>query len=186
MAGFALAKLNLYKANVILFLFLLGLIVPVHGYMLPMYHNLRILGLLNSRLGAILAMTATQLPLAVYLMRMSFVEFPKEIIDSVRIDGGNPLQMLIYIAVPILKPSIMSVIVVSTVMSWNEFLIPLLTLINDSIRTVTIGLSFFQTRTPMINLTAAGTVMAALPIVIFYLVFQRHFIRGVLAGSLKE
>jgi len=184
--GFALAKLNLYKSNVILLLFSLGLMIPVHGYMIPIYYNLRNLGLLNSRLGAILAMTAIQLPLAIYLMRTSFVEFPKEIMDSVRIDGGNPLQMLIYIVVPISKPALTSVIVISTIFSWNEFLIPLIVLINDSIRTLPIGLSFFQSRTPEINLTAAGTVMAALPLIIFYLVFQRHFIRGMLSGSLKE
>lgn len=184
--GFALAKLNLYKSNVILLFFLLGLMIPVHGYMIPLYYNLLNLGLINSRLGAILAMTATQLPLAIYLMSTSFVGFPEEIMDSVRIDGGTPLQMLIYVAVPMSKPALTSVIVISTIFSWNEFVIPLLTLIDDSVRTLPIGLSFFQSRTPEINLTAAGAVMAALPLIIFYLVFQRHFIRGMLAGSLKE
>jgi len=184
--GFALAKLKLYKANVILLLFLLGLMVPFHGYMIPMYYNLGNLGLLNSRLGAILAMTATQLPLAVYLIRISFVEFPEEIMDSIRIDGGSPIQMLMYIVVPILKPALMSIIVISTIISWNEFIIPLFVLVKDPVRTLPIGLSFFQSRTPEINLTAAGTIMASLPLIMFYLVFQRHFIRGVLAGSLKE
>jgi ABC-type glycerol-3-phosphate transport system permease component len=185
--AFALTKLRIAGAPVIFLFFLLGLMVPVHGYMVPMYYNLRSFGLLDSRLGTVLAMTAVFLPFAIYLMRSAVDKVPEEMIESARIDGANPVQILALIVTPLVKPTLMALLVLQTIWTWNEFLIPLITLFTDSRRTVSIGLTFFQTRFGNdYRLTAAGTVISAAPLILIYLVFQRQFVQGLLAGAVKD
>jgi raffinose/stachyose/melibiose transport system permease protein len=185
--AFALTKLRIAGSGAIFLFFLLGLMVPVHGYMVPLYYNLRGLGLLDSRLGTVLAMTAVFLPFAIYLMRSAVEKVPEEMIESARIDGANPVQTLALIVTPLVKPTLMALVVLQTIWTWNEFLIPLITLFTDSHRTVSIGLTFFQTRFGNdYRLTAAGTIISAAPLILIYLVFQRQFVQGLLAGAVKD
>lgn len=186
MTSYALTKLKLFGTPAILLFFLLGLMVPFHGFMVPMFYSLRDYGLLNTRWGAILAITATALPFAIYLMRSAVTQVPDELIESARLDGANPLQVLIYLVTPLIRPTLMALIVLQTIWAWNEFLIPLLVLQKDSLRTVQIGLTFFQTRfSNDFALTAAGTIITSIPLIVVYVVFQRHFVKGLLSGGVR-
>ena len=186
MTSYALSKLKLFGVPAILLFFLLGLMVPFHGFMIPLYYQLRDLNLLNTRWGVILALTAGALPFAIYLMRSAVIQVPDELIESARLDGANPLQILMFVVTPLIRPTLVALIVIQAIWQWNEFLIPLLILHKDSQRTVQIGLTFFQTRfSTDFALTAAGTVIILLPLIVVYLAFQRHFVRGLLSGGVK-
>ena len=187
MTSYALSKLKLFGVPAILLFFLLGLMVPFHGFMIPMYYQLRDLDLLKTRWGVILALTALALPFAVYLMRSAIIQVPDELIESARLDGANPIQILLMVVTPLIRPTLVALIVIQSIWAWNEFLIPLLILHKDSLRTVQIGLTFFQTRfSTDFALTAAGTVIILAPLIVVYLAFQRHFVKGILSGGVKS
>ncbi len=187
MTSYALSKLKLFGVPAILLFFLLGLMVPFHGFMIPMYYQLRDLDLLNTRWGVILALTALALPFAVYLMRSAIIQVPDELIESARLDGANPIQILLMVVTPLIRPTLVALIVIQSIWAWNEFLIPLLILHKDSLRTVQIGLTFFQTRfSTDFALTAAGTVIILAPLIVVNLAFQRHFLKGILSGGVKS
>ena len=187
MTSYALSKLKLFGVPAILLFFLLGLMVPFHGFMIPMYYQLRDLDLLNTRWGVILALTALALPFAVYLMRSAIIQVPDELIESARLDGANPIQILLMVVTPLIRPTLVALVVIQSIWAWNEFLIPLLILHKDSLRTVQIGLTFFQTRfSTDFALTAAGTVIILAPLIVVYLAFQRHFVKGILSGGVKS
>ncbi len=184
--GFALSRTRLPGRGAIFLLFLLGLMVPIHGYMVPLFQNLKLLGLVDTRLGAVLAMTATFLPFAVYMMRQAIDELPDALIEAAVIDGARPLQIMWHVVLPLTKPAILALAALQTIWAWNEFVIPLITLHTDDLRPVSVGLTFFSTRFSVDHaLSAAGTIIACAPLLVVYLVFQRHFVQGILAGSVK-
>lgn len=184
--GFALAKGRLPGSRLILLLFLVGLMVPVHGFMVPMFYNLNDLGLINTRTGAVLSMTATYFPIAVYMMRNAVLDIPDEIFESARMDGAGPARMLRDVVFPLVKPTSLALGALITVWSWNELLVPLLVLQLDDLRPISVGLTFFNTRYSVDHaLTAAGSVIAALPLLVIYVVLQRQFVSGLVNGAVK-
>lgn len=187
-AGFCLGALKdrIIGERAIFSYFLIGFTIPFYGYMVPLFLNLRDLGLLNSRTGVTLTLTAVNLPFGVFLMRSFFRTFPSELLDSARIDGCNVSRMLISIAIPIAKPAMLALVVVQAIWSWNDLIVPLLILQKDSLRTVSVGLTFFQTRFGAdYALVAAGSTLAVIPPVLLYVLFQRHLEKGLLGGALK-
>lgn len=184
--AFALSRTRIRWSRPIFLFFLFGLMVPIHGYMVPMFYNLRGLGLVDTRTGAVLAMTAIFLPFAVFLMRSAIADLPSEIFEAAVIDGARPAQVLWHIVLPLVRPAILALVVLQTIWTWNELVVPLLTLHDDELRPVSVGLTFFQTRFSFdYGLTAAGTIISAAPLILVYILFQRHFVRGILAGSMK-
>lgn len=184
--GFSLAKLKLPGKQAIFLYFLAGFTVPFFGYMVSLFYTLKNLGLLNSRLGVVLTLSAINLPFGIFLMRSFFLNIPNDLLDSARIDGGNTMDILIYIMVPLAKPAIFALVVMQCLWSWNDLIVPLIILHKDALRTISVGLTFFQTRFAQdYRLTAAGTTIAALPLIVVYIIFQRHFIRGMMQGAFK-
>lgn len=184
--GFSLAKLRLPGKQAIFLYFLAGFTVPFFGYMVSLFYTLKNLGLLNSRLGVVLTLSAINLPFGIFLMRSFFLNVPNDLLDSARMDGGNTMDILIYIMAPLAKPAILALVVMQCLWSWNDLIVPLVILHKDALRTISVGLTFFQTRFAQdYRLTAAGTTIAALPLIVVYIIFQRHFIRGMMQGAFK-
>lgn len=185
MSGYALSTLKIPGSRGITLFFLLGMAIPLHGILIPQFFIIRELRLINSPVAVIIILTALNVPFGTFLMRSYFMNMPSEIIDAAYIDGCNELQVLYYIMAPIARPAISSLAVFIFMWSWNDLLIPLIYLNNDSLRTVSVGLTFYQGRfTTDYALTAAGTTIATIPVIIFYLLFQRQFVEGLTAGSL--
>ncbi len=184
--GYYIARRRTRLGGWLFTLFLLGLMVPIHGFMVPLFQNIQALGLLNTQLGTILAMTATALPFAVFLMRQAIDELPDTLFEAATMDGARPLVTLRLVAMPLLKPTILALGTLQFIWAWNEFTIPLITLHVEALRPVPVGLTFFSTRFSVDHaLTAAGTIIAAAPLVVVYLVLQRQFVQGILAGAVK-
>jgi raffinose/stachyose/melibiose transport system permease protein len=122
-----------------------------------------------------------------YWMRTYFSRSSREITEAARIDGANSWSVLWRVLVPSGRPAITTLVVITFMWTWNEFLLALVMVSSDARRTVPLGLAFFQGQhSSDVALLAAGAVLVALPVVIVYLVFQRRFIEGMLSGAVKE
>jgi raffinose/stachyose/melibiose transport system permease protein len=160
--------------------------IPVWSVVIPLFFQLRNMGLINTRLGAILVETALGIPFAIFLLRASLRDLPYELIEAARIDGAGDLRTLWSIVRPLLSPALQAVVILQFMTSWNELVVPLFFLQTDDVRTLPIGLTFFQGRfTTDTSVLAAGTTLAALPVLIIYVILNRQFIQGLTAGATK-
>jgi multiple sugar transport system permease protein len=125
-------------------------------------------------------------PFFIFLMRQYFLGLPMEISEQARIDGANEFQVFLFVIMPLAKPAIAVVIIFAAVQAWGEFLTPLLFLQDETKYPLSIGLQFYrQSHDVSYNLLMAASTMIVVPIIALFLVFQRFFIQGVTAGSLK-
>jgi raffinose/stachyose/melibiose transport system permease protein len=120
-------------------------------------------------------------------MRNFFRAVPQSIVEAARLDGASDFVTLWRILVPIGRPALLTMAMLVFMWTWNEFLLPLVMITSDSLRTAPLGLTFFQGQhTTEFSLLAAAAIIVALPVVLLYMFLQRHFIRGILAGALRE
>ncbi len=186
LAGYAFASLTFRGKQQIFALFLLGLMIPSISLIVPLYYTINDIGLLDSRYGLILAETSQALPLAIFIMRAGFRDLPHQLRDAVLVDGGSDLDAFWRVLLPLARPALMSVSVLAFLSVWNSFLLPLLLINSDSLRTMPLGLSYLQGRyASNIVLLAAATSLTSLPPILIYTVLQRQFIKGVVEGALK-
>ena len=185
LAGYALSILRLPGGKGLSIFFLLGMAIPLHGIVVSQYMLLLHLGLLNTRLGVIFVIAGMHMSFGIYMMRGFFKGISHEIVDAAKVDGCSDFQILLHIVGPMSKPAVWSLVVFIFTWSWNELLVPLIFITDDSLRTISVGLTFYQGRfTTDYSLTAAGALIAAIPSLIIYILFQRELIHGISAGSL--
>jgi ABC-type glycerol-3-phosphate transport system permease component len=190
LAGYALARLRLPGSNIIFFIFMLGLMIPFFSVMIPLFYELRDLGLLGSKAAVILPAIAGAhgfgLPLGVFLMRSFYMDLPEELADAARVDGASEFQVFRRIMLPLSAPGVAVLAVLVFFQTWNNFLLALLYLPGSENQMLATGLYLFASgRTQDTELAAAGSLIMVLPVVIFFLIFQRQFIRGLTAGAFK-
>jgi len=184
--AYAISLLRLPASRAILLLILLGLMVPVWSIIVPLFYQMRSLGLVNSLLSAMLIEAALGLPFAVFMLRAFLRELPMDLLEAARIDGAGSLRILWSIVCPIAAPAIQAVVVFQFMWSWNELAVPLFFLQADEVRTLPIGLTFFQGRFDTDTaVLAAGTTMASLPVLLVYLLLNRRFVQGLTTGASK-
>jgi raffinose/stachyose/melibiose transport system permease protein len=119
-------------------------------------------------------------------MRAFFVSTPRSLLEAARIDGASSWTTLWRVLVPFGRPAILTMMVLVFMWTWNEFLLALVMVSKENLRTAPLGLAFFQGQhTSDLTLLAAGAVIVATPVVIVYVFLQRHFIRGMLTGAVK-
>ncbi len=183
LAGYAFARMTFPGRNVLFLLLLSGLLLPAEAFVIPLYYNLRTVGLTDTYWALILPQTAQSLAFGIFWMRNQFRTFPGEIMEAGRIDGADDWRLLWRIVVPPSIPAMTTMCLLVSMWTWNEFLIPLIMVSGENLRTAPLGLAFFQGQhvTDYSLLAAAGTIVA-LPIVVLYLALQRRFISGMLNG----
>jgi raffinose/stachyose/melibiose transport system permease protein len=168
-------------------LFLVGIIFPEISMMFPSYFNLRALHLLNTYWALILPQTALSIAFGTVFLMPAMKAMPKDLLENAHLDGCSDLEVLRFVALPLLKPALGALSVLFFLWTWNDFVIPNTLVSSDSLKTLPIGLMNYKQRyTTEIPLVAAGTLIVTVPVVFFYLVFQRQIIRGMTAGALKE
>lgn len=186
LAAYAFSMMRFKGKNILFLLILIGLAIPLDILIIPLFYDLKDLKLLNTHWAVILPMTAKIIPFGVLLLRSFIDELPEEIMDAGRIDGCGSFQLLRHIVVPLSMPCLLSLLVFSFMWTWNVFILPVVMIQEDDMRTLPIGLNYFQGRySTDIPLLMAGATISFLPIVLIYMVFQRQFIRGIMAGALK-
>ena len=184
MAGFALAALRFPYRRFLFVVILSSLMIPVQVVLVPYMRTMVALSLINTHIGLILSYTAFFLPFSVYLMTAFYSGLPRELIEAARIDGAKLLQVWWHIMVPLGMPALVTLGIINTLNCWNDVLIALLTMQRN--RTLMVGISALKGQySDQIPLFTAGIVIAAAPIVILYVIFQRRIVSGIAVGAVK-
>ncbi|QAY72389.1 carbohydrate ABC transporter permease [Agromyces protaetiae] len=185
-AGYAFARLQFWGRGVLFSLIMLGLLVPFFTYMIPLYFELKTIGLLDTLLGVILVMTTGGLAFGTFFMRSFFLNLPSELEQAARVDGCSEFGIFWRVMLPLVRPGMLALAVFMFLYTWNEFLIPLLYLPGGELRPLTTGLYMFTAgRAIDIGPMAAGTLITILPVLLVFLVLQRQVTQGFLAGAVK-
>jgi raffinose/stachyose/melibiose transport system permease protein len=186
LAGYAFGLMRFRGAEVLFYVLLLGLMVPTEAIIVPLYYDLRDLKLTDTYWALILPQIGTSVAFGTFWMRAFFRTVPRSLIEAARLDGASTWFILWRVLLPLARPAVLTMVVLLFMWTWNEFLLALVMVSEEGLRTAPLGLSFFQGRnTSNLTLLAAGAVIVATPVVVLYVFLQRHFIRGMLAGAVK-
>ena len=186
LAAFVIARYRFRGREFFFALFTLGLLFPVAVAILPLFITLRQTGLLNNPLGIALPQAAFGLPLSIVILRPFFRSIPRDLEDAAAIDGCGPLRFYWSVILPLSRPVLSTIAVLTVVGSWNAFLLPLLVLIQPEQWTLPLGINNisaqYVTDTAMI---LAYTTLAMIPALIFYFIAQKQIVTGLTTGGVK-
>ena len=185
-AAFAFSRYRFRGAGLMLGLLSLGLILPLQSYFIAQSTMFTRLELTDTYWALIIPYTAMGLPLATYLLKVYLDALPEELFEAARIDGAGDFRIYTVLALPLLKPGLATVAVFSALSCWNEFLLALLYIQDDSLKTIPTGLLAFSSRyVTDYSLLFSALSIITLPMIAVYIVFNRQITEGITAGSLK-
>jgi raffinose/stachyose/melibiose transport system permease protein len=184
LTGYAFGTMRFRGSSLLFYILLAGLVVPIEAMMIPLYYDLRRIGLVDDYWSVILPDIGISMAFGTFWMRAFFLSTPRSLLEAARIDGASTWRTLVRILVPTARPAIFTMMLLLFMWTWNDFLFPLVMLQNPNLATAPLGIANFigKFNTDQQGL-AAGAVIVALPIVVLYFFSQRHFIRGMLSGA---
>ena len=183
LAAYGFSRLRFPGKNVIFFIFLAAMMIPLPAGFVPIYVLLNKLHLVN-RTGYVVAMTNMGLSLSIYILKTFFDQLPRDLEEAARIDGCNRLQTWWHVGLPLIAPALAVVIVFNALNVWNEFVLASLLFTEDSFMPLQVGLMEIYHRNIVDHtLVMAALTVAALPIILLYLRMQKQFIKGLTAGA---
>src|SRR3990170_478266 len=184
MAGYAFARLRFRGRDALFLLYIATLMVPLQVTILPLFVEMKYLGLVDSYGALVLPSIASAF--GTFLLRQAFLGLPRELEEAAFMDGAGHLTVFRRIVLPLALPAIATLAVFSFVASWNSFLWPLIIVNSPDLMTLPVGLSNLQGRYATAwNLLMAGSTVAVVPILIVYVIGQKYVIRGVTLSGLK-
>ncbi|HEX7097134.1 MAG TPA: carbohydrate ABC transporter permease [Acidimicrobiales bacterium] len=184
LAGYAFAFLEFPFRRTLFLVFLATLMVPFEITIVTNLQTVVSLHWYNTYAGLAVPFMATGF--GAFLMRQAFLGVPRDLQDAAALDGYGHLRFMARVAVPLARPAVAALAVFGFLSAWNQYLWPLLITKNDDLRTVQIGLRQLRaTSIDQINVTLAGVVLAALPLVVLLILFQKQLVRGLTAGAVK-
>ena len=173
-------------SRVVFALFVTAMVVPFQSVMIPMMRVASALNLLDSRFGLVIIYLGFGMPFTVFLLHGFAKGVPLEVEESAYIDGASTPVTFVRIVLPLLQSMLATVAILQAFWIWNDFLLPLLVIFSDRLKTIPLAVfGFFGQYTNQWDLALATLNMGMLPIVIFFLLLQRYIISGVTAGSLR-
>jgi len=185
-AAFALSRYRFSGRGLVLSLFALGLILPLQSYFIAQSSMFTLMGITDTRLALILPYAAMGLSLAVYLLKVYLDALPEELFEAARIDGASDRQLFSSLAFPLLRPGLATVAIFSALAAWNEFLLALLYIQDDTLKTIPTGLLAFSTRyVTDYSLLFSALSIVTIPMIVIFFVFNRQIVEGITAGSVK-
>ncbi|HWL43066.1 MAG TPA: carbohydrate ABC transporter permease [Ilumatobacter sp.] len=187
LAAFVLSRYEFRGREFVYTLFTIGLLFPVAVAILPLFIVLRQVGLLSNPLGVALPQAAFGLPISIVIMRPFFRSIPRSLQDAARIDGCGPFRFYWSVMLPLSRPVLSTIAVITIVGSWNAFLLPLLVLINPDQHTLPIGVNNISSQfVTDYSVVLAYTTLSMVPALLFYALAERQIIGGLTAGAVKE
>lgn len=189
MASYAISRLRFHGRIALLFWFVGGLFIPAALLLLPLYLVLSDFNLLDSYLGLILVYTAYSLPFTIFVLVPFFNVIPEDLEEAAVIDGASYYRIFWQIALPLAKPGLIVATILNTFGIWNEFVLGYLIITDASLKTLPLGLADILRKhhyTADYGKVFATIVIAIIPIVVVYMIFQRRLSSGLLSGALKE
>lgn len=185
-SGYAFARFKFRGKKILSLYFLMSQMLPLTVLMIPLYYMINNWGIIDTKIGVSIAHLVITLPMVTWMTKEYFVGIPKEIEESANVDGSNTFQTLIYILIPLLKPALATTSIYAFVSSWNEFALANVLTRTDASRTVPISLSEFSSYFKVDwGDTMAAAAIITIPIVILFMLVQKHFVEGLTAGAVK-
>lgn len=185
LAAYAFAKLTFPGRDRLFFILLLGLMVPFQVNLIPLYRIMATLNWTNTYL-ALIVPNLTSI-FGIFMMRQFLLTIPNDLLDAARMDGCDEFGVFRRVVIPLAIPGIATLIILTFMGTWNDFLWPRIVTSSEALFTLPVGLAQLQMKnTSNVAQIMAGTVLTALPMIVVFLFMQRQFIEGMTAGALKE
>ena len=188
LAGYGFSRYRFPLKNALFILVIATLMIPFQSILTPLFIILAKLGLNNSLLGLTLVYVTLQLPFSVFMMRNAFDAVPKEIEEAARIDGARDLRLLVRVLLPLVLPGVATVAIFAFLNAWNEFLAALILLSSNEKYTLPVLMMAVRAgRLGAVNWggVQAGVAVMTIPCLIVFLLLQRYYMRGLMAGAVK-
>lgn len=186
LAAFVISRFTFKGREAIYLLFTFGLLFPVAVAILPLFIVIRQLDLLNTVWGVALPQAAFALPLSIVILRPFFASIPGELEEAAILDGAGPLRFYWSVLLPLSRPVMSTIAVLTLVTSWNAFLLPVIVLTDPAGWTLPVGVTNYSTQyTTDTARVLAFTTLAMIPALIFYMVAERQIVKGLSAGAIK-
>ncbi|MGO1286194.1 MAG: carbohydrate ABC transporter permease [Brachybacterium sp.] len=184
MAAFALSRMEFRGRALIYLAIIIGLMIPSQVLIVPIFEELRVLQLLNTYWAVILPQVPSVI--AVFIFKQFFDGIPRELEEAARVDGAGSWRIYWSVVMPLSRPVIAAVAILTFVWTWNNLLLPLFVMSNPSLMTIPVGLATVQGSFGLRYADIqAGAILAALPLVVLYMFFQRQIVEGVTGSGLK-
>jgi multiple sugar transport system permease protein len=185
MAGYAFAKLRFAGRDGLFRALLAGLLVPAQVAMLPLFLLLKQLGLVNTWAGVVVPGMASIF--GIFLVRQYALSIPDALLDAARVDGAGELRIYRSIVLPVCRPVLLTLGVLTFMGTWNDFLWPLVVLTDDSMYTLPVALAnLLGEHVQDVELMMAGSVLTVAPVVVLFFALQRYYVEGIVSGALRE
>ncbi|RNB88774.1 carbohydrate ABC transporter permease [Brevibacillus nitrificans] len=186
MAAFGLSRFHFKGANILLLIVVSGLMLAPQVSLISLYKILQMIGLYNTHWALIVPYVAFQLPFSIFLMRSYFLSIPRELEESATIDGCSTWQVYWHIILPMGKPILASAALLTGMNVWNEFMFAMVFIEDSALRTIPVGLMNLRSQLNTdFGVQLAGLAISAIPMIIMFILFQKQFVRGMMAGSVK-
>lgn len=184
LAGYTLAKFRFPGATLIFILILSTLMVPTEMLVIPWYVMSIEMSWTNSYWGIMFPGVISAF--GVFLMRQFFMGVPNDLIDAARLDGFSEFRIFWKIALPLVKPAVAALCIFTFLGNWNAYIWPLIVIRSEEMRTLPVGIAFFSSESgSAFHLIMAAAALATIPVIIIFLIFQRHIIKGIALAGLK-
>ncbi|MDL2317608.1 carbohydrate ABC transporter permease [Eubacteriales bacterium OttesenSCG-928-A19] len=186
MAAFTIAKKPSRFHEFLYIFFLAGIMIPIYTMLVPMIKQIKDLGLMNSLPGLIVVYMGTGVPFSVFLLTGFTRSLPNELIEAAVIDGCGVYRIFARVVFPLLKPVLSTLFLLDFLSIWNDFLLPMLLLSTNNLRTITLAMyNFYSEYGSRWEQTFAGYTLAILPLVVLFLLLQKNIVAGILVGAVK-
>jgi sn-glycerol 3-phosphate transport system permease protein len=184
-SAYAFAFLRFPRKNLVFLLLLMALMIPDEFTVLPNFLTLALVGWTNTYQGMLLPGFVSAF--GTFLLRQHFLSLPREVLDAARVDGANHLRTLWDVVLPMSRPVIATLILLTAVQRWNDYLWPLIITNSTEMRPLSVGIALlFQKETGTEwGVVMAGTMYVVLPVLVLFLLVQRHIVEGIAAGAVK-
>ncbi len=187
LAAFAFARMQFRGRNLLMLINTALMVIPPVVMIVPLFLFLGEFNLTSTYQGAIIVYAGLITPFSIYMLTNFFKTIPHELIEAALIDGATIRDILRRVIVPLSAPALVTMVIVNALWVWNDLLIALVLLPKDELRTLMVGITVFGTRfNSDVPVTMAGMLLASVPMIVLYLLGQRYFIKGLIAGAIKE
>ena len=185
LAGYAFARMRFKGKSVLFYFVLLTMMIPFQVFMIPLFIEVNLLGMLDTYAGLIIPRMTTAF--GIFMMRSFFITLPDSLEEAARIDGLSEFNIFLKIMLPLSKPSLLSLGIFTLMNSWNDLLYPLILTSSSKMRTLPAGLALFTGQNiSFYGPVMAGTVISMLPLLVVYIFAQKYFVQGTAMSGMKE
>jgi len=184
LAAYAFSRLKFPGKNFFFYMFIAAMMIPLPGSFVPLFVLMNKLGLVNTRIGYILCMINVGLSMSILLLKIFFDKMPVDLEDAAKIDGCSKIGIWWHVALPLARPAIAVIVIFNSLSVWNEYILATLILNDKSLMPLQRGLMIFQgAHSVDYPLLMAALTIAVIPIILIYLIMQKHIIKGLSSGA---